>query len=1086
MAKRQTPFELQLILNQWIIALLGYNVLEHRLGNSKAGLFRPFANLASSKTGIDEEGLHFFYRHLSAILPKGAEISASDLMRYELNIVQHTTAINEKRRVQIEWKYYQWLSLLFTEIYLDRYFTDVRKLKDDLNVYLNIQERFLETKNYVLGLEPFTFENLNKVCYQNATGSGKTLLMHVNLRQFWQYAREIHRDSDFLGQIILITPNVELSKQHEREFRRSGIPAQRLPDRDGVLSDISNNRLQVLFTEVTKLGQESMPLRTLGDQNLIVVDEGHRGLGGAKDKVGGWFLNRSKLAARGFVFEYSATFKEAISASGNQEIKEAYAKSVIFDYSYGSFHYDGYGKDYRILNLPKTSEQLQFNYLSACLLTFYQQLRLYIDKVEDYSKYNLEKPLWVFVGSTVSRGSNKDEAATVSDVGKIIAFLAKFLGDTNQAQKVIKLLLEGEGEQLGLIDVNDNDIFSQGFSYLRKLVQDGTTHLDLINDIRSQLFQATSGTRLCLEQIKGDENEILLRVEGAPKSFGLINIGDTSSLISHLNKSEICNLRLRKSDFSERIFDDINSSSSPANILIGSKRFIEGWDCWRVSTLGLMHVGKAEGAQIIQLFGRGVRLKGYGWSLQRSEFATPNNQPDYIQHLETLNVFGVEATFMEKFRAFLDSEGLSSNYKETYKIPLNVTYDVGHRLMVLRPRVKADCGREYDFALDGASPLFGEMLKRKKILVDWYPKIDIEGSIDYRARKGNKNKGELSEMHTTFLDEADLFFQLERHKQTRGWETLNIPKSSIIEILREPGWYELMIPKQILSDVSASNISSWQKIAAELLYKYAGALYKYKKQEFLKTRLELRPLTRTDANIPIGNFYEITVDASAEALIEDIKRLRNELPRKKDKVLEHGGLKGCRLANHLYEPLLHYGEDSDLSIKPVSLVESEMAFIGHLANFLQDEPKIIEGREINSFLLRNEGRGKGMGFFEAGNFYPDFLLWLVSENRQGLVFIDPHGLVNEKPDSEKVKFHKTIKGIEERLDIPGVSLHSFIITPTSVGGVMQKGAARDENQSLGRKTIKQWNESNVYFMEEQKEEYLEKIYTKIVKDMFRK
>ena len=52
--------------------------------------------------------------------------------------------------------------------------------------------------------------------------------------------------------------------------------------------------------------------------------------------------------------------------------------------------------------------------------------------------------------------------------------------------------------------------------------------------------------------------------------------------------------------------------------LIGSKKFTEGWSSWRVCTLGLMNIGKKEGSQIIQLFGRGVRLKGYNFSLKRS------------------------------------------------------------------------------------------------------------------------------------------------------------------------------------------------------------------------------------------------------------------------------------------------------------------------------------------------------------------------------------------------------------------------------------------------------------------------------------
>ena len=37
-------------------------------------------------------------------------------------------------------------------------------------------------------------------------------------------------------------------------------------------------------------------------------------------------------------------------------------------------------------------------------------------------------------------------------------------------------------------------------------------------------------------------------------------------------------------------------------------------------------------------------------------------------------------------------------------------------------------------------------------------------------------------------------------------------------------------------------------------------------------------------------------------------------------------------------------------------------------------------------------RGKGLGFFEAGNFYPDFILWLLVGERQYVTFIDPMGL----------------------------------------------------------------------------------------------
>lgn len=46
------------------------------------------------------------------------------------------------------------------------------------------------------------------------------------------------------------------------------------------------------------------------------------------------------------------------------------------------------------------------------------------------------------------------------------------------------------------------------------------------------------------------------------------------------------------------------------SFLVGSKKFLEGWSSWRVSTMGLLKVGQNAGAQVLQLFGRGIRLKG--------------------------------------------------------------------------------------------------------------------------------------------------------------------------------------------------------------------------------------------------------------------------------------------------------------------------------------------------------------------------------------------------------------------------------------------------------------------------------------------
>src|SRR5690606_17575984 len=154
------------------------------------------------------------------------------------------------------------------------------------------------------------------------------------------------------------------------------------------------------------------------------------------------------------------------------------------------------------------------------------------------------------------------------------------------------------------------------------------------------------GGILKMDRIKGDSGEVALYLGEASEPFGLINVGDAKGLCDHVEAyahKKGVSLSVSESDFTSAMFNSVKESNSEVKLLVGSKKFIEGWDCWRVSTMGLMHVGKSEGTQIIQLFGRGVRLKGYDWSLKRSAHVGGVKKPRDIQELETLNVFGIEA-----------------------------------------------------------------------------------------------------------------------------------------------------------------------------------------------------------------------------------------------------------------------------------------------------------------------------------------------------------------------------------------------------------------------------------------------------------
>lgn len=225
-----------------------------------------------------------------------------------------------------------------------------------------------------------------------------------------------------------------------------------------------------------------MAVDSFGDANLLLVDEGHRGMSGSD-----WKSKRDKLAAKGFTFEYSATFKQAVKAANDRALAESYAKAVLFDYSYRYFYADGYGKDYRIFNLPKDELAHKDTYLTAALLAFYQQLRMYTEAGKRYAGYNLEKPLWVFVGASVSGRKVDEESVSPSDVAQILDFLARFLAHREAFTTLINTVLNGNSQQTGLLDAQGRDIFIQSFPYLKSLKQSAA---QLYADICQRLFHA--------------------------------------------------------------------------------------------------------------------------------------------------------------------------------------------------------------------------------------------------------------------------------------------------------------------------------------------------------------------------------------------------------------------------------------------------------------------------------------------------------------------------------------------------------------------------------------------------------------------
>lgn len=1069
-----------LVLNRYILSIFGATSLEALSEHLKDPVLE----------GWDEEGVSHFYYAIRDRLFTNSDLTEQKLLAYDENIRRYTLAISEKRGQEIKWKYFQYLSLLFTEIYLDRYFTNKDALLEDINTYLLTQ--FNADPSTWHGMEELKAEDLNKLAMWSATGSGKTLLMHMNYQQFMYYSK---RAGKKMNRTLLITPNEGLSTQHLDELKQSNIDAQIFSKQAGTL--FSGHGIDII--EITKLGDvdgdKTVAVDSFESNNLVFVDEGHRGSGGDA-----WKQRRDKLCADGFSFEYSATFGQSISAISNagkrKAMLEEYGKATLFDYSYRYFYNDGYGKDYQILNLNDTwSDASMRLYLTACLLNFYEQQRLFADNRVALKPFLLEKPLAVFVGGSVS-AEKKIGTQEVSDIVFILKFFEDFVDNKSQAVDDINSLMTGID---GLTDKKGHPVFSRQFAYLRSL--DDHDAGSIYSDILRLVFHSEiSGAKLHLDNLRGKDGEIGMRM-GTSDYFGIINVGDSDGLAK---KCAEAGIRTMQNDYAAKsLFATINDDDSKLNVLIGSKKFTEGWSSWRVSTMGLLNVGKSEGSQIIQLFGRGVRLKGYKFSLKRTSALDPSLQPDskpqYIQNLETLNIFGIKADYMEQFKQFLEDEGLPTNDSdfEEFEVPIMPVVDLrSKRLKYLR--VKEGC----DFKKDVVVTIVPGMIDYTPVTIDYYPKIQTMASDGRKSMLDNLNgtlhKAHLTEEHLAFTDWNKIYFSIINYKNERGWYNLNVSIDALKEIASRHDWYTLFIPEPQMNFTDfREQTLLWQEVLTVLLRSYVEKAYNNAKSKWMSEHVEVAYLDASHPNF--DEMYRVTMhkelakNDDEAGFFKTIRKLKDDLNNGTFKnyemarrVAQRQDFEILNIGSHLYQPLLYLndaaftisGVGKLIEVKPVALNRGERDFVCDIQRFYDSNKEFFNGKSL--YVLRNKSR-KGIGFFDTSGFYPDFILWLIVDNHQYVSFIDPKGITHLRGfEDPKIQLYKTIREeIQRTLDDKDITMNSFIVSNTELKEVRYWADFRDEAIYGSRQ--KQFNDHHVYFQNDQKTTYVRKMLEDMLK-----
>lgn len=833
----------------------------------------------------------------------------------------------------------------------------------------------------------------NMLAYWMATGSGKTLLMHLNILQYiahlggGNFSKGLHAFDEL--QIILTTPGVNLIEQHRREVGPLVHALNRLCANRIKLTVESTGSLLNAERGYFRLTPSTRVFR------LVLVDEGHIGLASGGASAGAFKTLRHELAdyPNAFLFEYSATYHGIADKYASE-----YEEQIVFDYNYYRFYKDGYGKDYQIQTISAdtiaTDAEAWENFAQAFTtladkLTVHHELRTTPATGLPFAAQFADKPLIAFMGNTVedSKKEGSGTADEVSDIRKLLSYLAK--------------LQIAERERL------------------------------------APVFNGQTSGLLTLTRCPAVTDEIWLSW-GDGAYWGIVNVGNGDKFFNdsegHPDLKDAQGqplVQLRKRPIVERVyhFAEIDNPASPINVLIGSRKFAEGWNCFRVSVIGLINLGTSKGNKIIQIFGRGVRLKGLkndgkrqnrdhhdGYAALVSD-DTPTNR---LRRLETLNLYSLKATYLTRFLDAMKDEIPQYVVERTVQVTTRpvalgkTTEDFAayqDKLCVFKVGRDADEPRLIVTRLTSGHWRWGagagEVLAWNDLRLDYRrdsdsPIHDVRQDLcDWLDRKNRPGSAFAANGH--FVPESTLAETLNQALATRNmqllWEdgatqrlatTLDVLKVVSGLLYHHPFADTSFAARETLATKAVSDAVA--RLHHKLIYDINKRRYRFDE-----------PLVQAGADAP-GDFisgYSIKFGFQSEAdkTTFETSYPSPTLPPQLELKLEEPH---HPYQPHIYRPLFKDGADAgvqglnfkELSISPDALNPGERKFVDDLHDYLKDPARHGWAAKHGFYLMRNVESLRSVGVYldtEARAYFPDFVLWVVGKKETTVLLIDPKG-----------------------------------------------------------------------------------------------
>lgn len=832
---------------------------------------------------------------------------------------------------------------------------------------------------------------INRLAFYLATGSGKTHLLHVNLMQ-----SEAHLPAH-MGlapgknpTFYLVAPNNELAAQHARELKRY-FPNKEIGFvEDGSDKTVTDSTLRLLqsradvrvltthqLAEVMK--RESAGLfgasNPFGETNVVFADEGHKG----SDKDTGWRDDRNRLMGeRGFCFEYSATFTQSIKQK--TPLLQEYAKAIIFDYPYRLFYQDGYGKK------PAFFPQEQARNIAKSLLTgkddgemkweltaedrwqlfveqmgrFHEQMKTFHDQSgnPDYRRHSFHTPLMLMMGNRVD---DKDGA---SHVREVLALLHRFMANVGEETET---MLAATGSS-------------------------GAKHV--FRELFRHVFHADEAASLDVRRL--NDQELGLKVAGSSRYFGVVYVGAADSVGWESEPDRLAGSLM------EPFFE--HGDQPDVNFIIAARKLVEGWNTFRISSLGLVELGKSKGSLVVQLFGRGVRLSG-----------TPDKRlkrTDRFPVSERFDVFGYDAAYLKTFIDEAEAAGIVEERTLEIRIDLKEGEPTARRVPMPQ-RLFADSGQVVGLAAD----------ERFRKLVQKQPPPTGSGLLRIDPRP--------------LLDWQALYREVALKRQELNF-AIDMPG---LIACGNIALAEVSLP----GNARISDRDFFQRWATGRMSTLLSSYYREHSHEYEFAQAELVEIsTETSRNLSFGHYR---VSGPAE-VIDDVERKLVHAGAIIDSAFHQvfGDLApvaryekdvfAVKSKPHLFEPLLVRLENrDDIRISPDRLERSELAFVSAMHAYADTHGS------ADLALLRNQ---KEWGFL---GFYPDFVLWYRKDGIEHISFIDPKGLTlhNTEDVIDELSFSLALGTIEERVrkTDPNVRLSSFILLNQQINSYLTNIGQRD-------------------------------------------